>query len=102
YELENIVTVMNAHPKMHIKSESHTDARGEKEYNRNLSDRRAKSTRDYIISRGIAADRIESAIGYGEDQLLNDCNDARLNTCSKEAHQKNRRSYFYIIKSTKK
>ena len=102
YELENIVTVMNAHPKMHIKIESHTDARGEKEYNRNLSDRRAKSTRDYIISRGIAADRIESAIGYGEDQLLNDCNDARLNTCSKEAHQKNRRSYFYIIKSTKK
>jgi outer membrane protein OmpA-like peptidoglycan-associated protein/tetratricopeptide (TPR) repeat protein len=95
YELENIVDVMRAHPTMVIKIESHTDSRGSDKYNMKLSDRRAKSTRDYIISRGIAADRIESAIGYGETQLLNKC--ANGVKCSAEEHQLNRRSYFYII-----
>lgn len=97
YELEDIVTVMNNHPKMVIKIESHTDSRGKKEYNRSLSDRRAKSTRDYIISRGIDANRIESAIGYGESQLLNHCDDKHRNKCTEEEHQLNRRSYFYIV-----
>ncbi|MDY0781012.1 OmpA family protein [Tenacibaculum sp. IB213877] len=95
YELEHIVSVMKNHPEMIIKIESHTDSRGTKTYNRILSDKRAKSTRDYIISRGIAKERIQSAIGYGEDRLLNHCNDN--NKCTEEEHQKNRRSYFYIL-----
>lgn len=96
YELENIVDVMRKHPNMVIKIESHTDSRGGDRYNMKLSDRRAKSTRDYIISRGIDADRIESAIGYGESQLLNKC--ANRVKCTEEEHQLNRRSYFYIVK----
>lgn len=100
YELEHIVTVMNNHPDMVIKIESHTDCRGGANYNRILSDKRAKSTRDYIISRGIATQRIESAIGYGKDQLLFNCNN-NCNSCSEEQHQKNRRSYFYILKGKK-
>ncbi|WP_299837534.1 OmpA family protein [uncultured Tenacibaculum sp.] len=101
YELEHIVTVMNNNPDMVIRIESHTDSRGTKAYNRTLSTNRAKSTRDYIISRGIAANRIESAIGYGEDRLLNHCDDANQKRCSKEEHQQNRRSYFYIVKGAK-
>lgn len=96
YELENIVDVMRKHPDMVIKIESHTDSRGGDKYNMKLSDRRAKSTRDYIISRGIDASRIESAIGYGESQLLNKC--ANRVKCTEEEHQLNRRSYFYIVK----
>ena len=96
YELENIVDVMREHPNMVIKIESHTYSRGSDSYNMKLSDRRAKSTRDYIISRGIAAERIESAIGYGESQLLNKCSNGV--PCSVEEHQLNRRSYFYILK----
>ena len=96
YELENIVDVMRNHPNMVIKIESHTDSRGSDRYNMKLSDRRAKSTRDYIISRGIEASRIESAIGYGESQLLNKCSNGVR--CTKEEHQLNRRSYFYILK----
>lgn len=96
YELENIVTVMKNHPKMHIKIEAHTDSRGKDEYNMKLSDRRAKSTRDYIISRGITSDRIESAIGYGESQLVNRCDNAHRKICSEEEHQENRRSKFII------
>ncbi len=97
YELENIVSVMREHPTMVIKIESHTDSRGADKYNMKLSDRRAKSTRDYLRSRNIAPERIESAIGYGESQLLNECGN-RVK-CSKEKHQKNRRSYFYIVRS---
>ncbi|MEY8847787.1 OmpA family protein [Psychroserpens sp. XS_ASV72] len=96
YELENIVDVMRAHPDMVIKIESHTDSRGRDAYNMKLSDRRAKSTKDYILSRGIAPERIESAIGYGESQLLNKCSNGVK--CTEEEHQLNRRSYFYIIK----
>jgi outer membrane protein OmpA-like peptidoglycan-associated protein/tetratricopeptide (TPR) repeat protein len=96
YELENIVDVMRAHPKMVIKIESHTDSRGRDNYNLKLSDRRAKSTMEYIISRGIIKNRIETAIGYGESQLLNKC--ANGVKCTQEEHQLNRRSYFYILK----
>lgn len=96
YELENIVDVMRAHPNMVIKIESHTDSRGSDRYNMKLSDRRAKSTQDYLLSRGIAPERIESAIGYGETQLLNKCSNGVK--CTEEEHQLNRRSYFYIIK----
>lgn len=102
YELEKIVTVLKEYPKMIIRIESHTDSRGNKDYNRKLSDNRAKSTRDYIISRGIDPSRIVSAIGFGEDQLLNHCDDINAAKCTEEEHQVNRRSYFYIVKRSNK
>ena len=88
---------MRNNPNMVIKIESHTDSRGGDKYNMKLSDKRAKATMDYILSRGIAPERIESAIGYGETQLLNKCSNGVK--CSKEQHQLNRRSYFYILKN---
>lgn len=98
YELEHIVKVMKNHPDFVIRIESHTDSRGTKAYNRLLSTRRAQSTRDYIISRGISSERISRAEGFGEDRLLNNCNDANQKKCTEEEHQQNRRSYFYIVK----
>ena len=97
YELENIVAVMREHPKMVIKIESHTDSRGNDNYNMKLSDRRAKSTRDYLYSRGIATERIESAIGYGESQIINRCSNGVK--CTDEEHEENRRSKFIITNS---
>ena len=99
YELENIVAVMREHPKMVIKIESHTDSRGNDSYNMKLSDRRAKSTRDYLFSRGIAKDRIQSAIGYGESQILNRCKNGVK--CTDEEHEENRRSKFIITNNYK-
>jgi len=96
YELENIVDILRLKPDMVIKIESHTDSRGRDKYNLKLSNKRAKSTQDYIVSRGIAPERIESAIGFGENQLLNKCSNGVK--CSPEQHQNNRRSYFYIVK----
>ncbi len=95
-ELNKIVMLMAQYPNMVIKIESHTDSRNTHEYNESLSDRRAKSTRDYIVSQGIKANRLESAIGYGESQLINKCKDGV--SCSESEHQLNRRSEFIIIK----
>tara|TARA_R110002049_G_scaffold1498_5_gene11641 strand:- start:3014 stop:4933 length:1920 start_codon:yes stop_codon:yes gene_type:complete len=96
YELEKVIDVLRTHPGMIIKIESHTDSRGSDKYNMKLSDRRAKSSKDYILSRGIDDNRIESAIGFGENQLLNNCSNGVK--CSEEAHQLNRRTQFIIIK----
>jgi outer membrane protein OmpA-like peptidoglycan-associated protein len=99
-DLELIVDILTSHPDMKITIESHTDRRGTINYNDKLSDRRANSTRDYIISRGIAAERIVSATGYGERRKL--ISDEEIDNMStredKEiAHQKNRRSHFRIV-----
>ncbi len=95
-ELNKIVLLMAQYPKMVIKIESHTDSRNSDNYNLSLSDRRAKSTRDYLVSQGIESSRIESAVGYGESQLINHCKNGV--NCSEEEHQLNRRSEFIIIK----
>ncbi|MFC4095801.1 OmpA family protein [Euzebyella saccharophila] len=95
-ELDKLVSVMKEYPGMVIKIESHTDSRGSRAYNEYLSDRRAKSTRDYIISQGIDPERIESATGYGESRLINQC-DGTVR-CTEEEHYLNRRSEFIITK----
>ncbi len=95
-ELNKLVEVMTKYQDMVIKIESHTDSRGNNVYNKYLSDKRAKSTRDYLISQGISPDRIESAIGYGEERLLNECSGSVR--CNSEKHQLNRRSEFIIVK----
>ena len=91
FELDNLVQVMNKYPDMVIAATSHTDFRGSDRYNQGLSERRAQTTRQYIISKGIDASRI-SASGKGETKPAVD------NPCSKEQHQLNRRSQFLIVK----
>ncbi len=93
FELDKLVQLMKKNPEMVIKVEGHTDNRGSDSYNKNLSDRRAKSTVQYVISKGIAKDRI-SGEGFGESRPAVACGD----TCTEEQHQKNRRSDFIIVK----
>lgn len=96
YELEKVIDVMRTHPNMIIKIESHTDSRGSDKYNLKLSDRRAKSSKDYILTRGIEPNRIDNATGFGETQLLNQCSNGVK--CTPEEHQLNRRTDFIILK----
>ncbi len=91
FELDKVVNVMTKYPNMVIKVETHTDVRGPASYNQKLSDRRAKSTVQYIISKGIDASRLSSE-GKGESSPLIDCT-----KCTDEEHQKNRRSDFIIV-----
>jgi len=92
FELDKLVQVMNKYPEMVINAKSHTDSRGPSSYNERLSDRRAKTTVQYVISKGIDASRI-SGIGKGESEPAVNCGA----NCSEEDHQLNRRSEFIIV-----
>ncbi|MCH9660800.1 MAG: OmpA family protein [Bacteroidetes bacterium] len=92
FELDRLVGIMKKYPNMIISVESHTDTRGKADYNRKLSDARAQSTVQYVISQGIDASRI-SGQGFGLDRPAIDCG----SNCSDEDHQTNRRSEFIIV-----
>ncbi len=92
-ELDKLVVVMNQYPEMVIFAKSHTDSRGKDSYNMSLSDRRAKSTVQYVISKGIARERI-SGQGFGESEPKVNCGA----DCTEEQHAQNRRSEFMIVK----
>lgn len=91
-ELDKLVTIMTDNPDIIILVKSHTDSRGTNAYNIELSERRAKSTVDYIISKGISKIRI-SGKGFGESDLKINCTE-----CSDVENSQNRRSEFMIIK----
>ena len=93
-ELAKVLAVLEEYPEMKIDIRSHTDSRASHKYNDQLSDRRAKSTRKWLIDQGIEASRL-TAKGYGERELINDCADGVK--CSEEEHQMNRRSEFIIV-----
>ena len=95
-ELDKVVELMNKYPGMVIRLESHTDSRANDQYNIVLSENRAKSTYDYIISKGISPDRITKYEGFGETQLVNKCSNNVK--CTEEEHQLNRRTEFIILK----
>ncbi len=94
-QLDKVIGVMNQYPEMKIFATSHTDSRGPASYNMKLSGKRAKSTVDYIVSKGIDVSRITSQ-GFGESQLVNECTNGKR--CSEAEHQLNRRTNFKVVK----
>lgn len=94
-ELDKLVRIMADNPTIWIELGSHNDSRGKDSYNLTLSQKRAESAVQYIISKGIDRNRI-TAKGYGETQLLNKC--ANDTECSDADHQLNRRTEFKIVK----
>jgi outer membrane protein OmpA-like peptidoglycan-associated protein len=92
-ELEKILDVMIQYPSMTLDVRSHTDSRASHAYNQKLSERRNKSTRDWLVKNGVAKDRLTGR-GYGETKLKNRCADNV--PCTEAEHQENRRSEFII------
>lgn len=93
-ELEKLVKAMQENPEIKVDVRSHTDSRASDSYNIGLSSRRAKSTVEYLISRGIDKNRLTGR-GYGETQLVNWCSNGI--DCSEAEHQENRRSEFIVV-----
>jgi outer membrane protein OmpA-like peptidoglycan-associated protein/tetratricopeptide (TPR) repeat protein len=93
FELNKLVQVMEKNPSLVIMAKSHTDSRGSDDYNMDLSERRAKATVQYLISKGIQPARI-SGKGFGESEPKVSCGD----NCTEEEHAKNRRAEFLIVK----
>jgi len=90
-ELDRVVKMLVENPAIEIEMSAHTDSRGSDDYNFKLSDNRAKSVVEYILSKGIAINRIVSK-GYGETKPVapNDTDENR---------QLNRRVEFTIMKN---
>ena len=63
--LEDVASVLNEYAKTAVIVQGHTDSTGSEELNQDLSERRANSVRNYLVSRGVDADRL-AAIGMGE------------------------------------
>ena len=66
HALDSLVTMLNDNPNITIELSAHTDFRGSNEFNQKLSQQRAESVVNYLISKGIAADRL-TPVGYGEE-----------------------------------
>tara|TARA_B100000683_G_scaffold243322_1_gene252661 strand:- start:5575 stop:7065 length:1491 start_codon:yes stop_codon:yes gene_type:complete len=78
---------------LNIEIAGHTDSKGTKEHNLQLSENRAKNVMDYLILQGVGADQL-SFKGYGEEFPINECEDGV--SCSQAKHAENRRIEFNI------
>lgn len=86
--LKENAALLKKYPKVKIQIEGHCDERGTNEYNMALGERRANSTKNYLISLGIAAERM-TTISYGEERPVDPGH-------HEEAWAKNRRAHFII------
>lgn len=93
-ELNRLVQFMQDNPGIKVEVSSHTDSRASDSYNNTLSQNRADAAVDYVVSQGIARDRMKG-VGYGETRLLNKCADGI--ECTEAQHQLNRRTEMKVI-----
>lgn len=94
--LDSILNFFKENPDLQIEIGSHTDSRGSDAYNLKLSQARAQSVVDYLITKGVEQIRLQ-AKGYGETKPVNSCVNGA--NCSEEEFQKNRRTTFRVVSS---
>lgn len=97
-ELDKLVNLMKANPDIVIELDSHTDCNGSAAQNMVLSDKRAKSSAAYLVSKGISQSRVKGK-GYGETLLIKTC---KCEECKEEDHAANRRTEFKVTGFTNK
>ena len=89
--LDQVVQVLRDYPKMRVSIEGHTDSIGGELPNMKLSKSRAESVRNYLVGKGIAAERLE-AVGYGTTKPI-------ATNKTEKGRSQNRRTEFRIISS---
>ncbi|MCM4150967.1 hypothetical protein DHD05_05125 [Arenibacter sp. N53] len=94
--LDKLAVLMEENPEVTIKVGAHADSRGAEKYNQWLSEKRVNQTLDYLIGKkGIDTSRLTGE-GFGETQLVNDCDNNTY--CPESKHKLNRRSEFEVVK----
>ena len=91
--LDEYAAMLKENSYLQVEVSGHTDSKGSKEHNLVLSEKRAQNVMDYLILQGVDSSQL-SYKGYGEEFLVNECEDDIW--CSKEKHAKNRRIDFNI------
>jgi peptidoglycan-associated lipoprotein len=87
--LKENAELLKKYPKVKVQIEGHCDERGTNEYNLALGERRANSTKKYLLSLGISPERV-STISYGEEKPVDPAH-------HEEAWAKNRRAHTIIL-----
>jgi peptidoglycan-associated lipoprotein len=90
--LDDAVAKLQANPDIRVTIEGHCDSIGTQQYNLALGERRANAAREYLVSRGIAASRLQT-VSYGEDRPIADNNTA-------QGRAQNRRAHLLVIMET--
>ena len=96
-DMQNLLetaSTLNKNPAIHIEIVAHTDSRGSKRYNEDLSKRRAESTKDALISLGVQEAQID-LVWKGEEQTVNGCTD--MCACEEDLHRLNRRAEINLL-----
>jgi peptidoglycan-associated lipoprotein len=86
--LERNAQWIKAHPAAKVRVEGHCDDRGTVEYNLALGERRAQSTREYLVSLGVAGDRL-TTVSYGKERPVD-------TGTTETAYARNRRAHFAV------
>ena len=89
--LDIVASILKSHPEINVEIQGHTDNKGTREHNLDLSQRRAESVKKYLISKGIEEKRLV-AKGYGPDVPIAD-------NSTKKGRAKNRRVEFHVIQT---
>jgi outer membrane protein OmpA-like peptidoglycan-associated protein len=88
-DLDLLIALMKQQPGIVVELASHTDCRGNSKYNLELSQRRANGVVEYMVTQGIARNRL-TPVGYGEKEPRNKCVDGV--PCTDQEHARNRRT----------
>lgn len=91
--LDKLVIILNKYPDTNIEIHGHTDSKGSIKYNQSLSERRARTVSDYLISKQIASQRL-TTIGFGEEKPV-------VSNETADGQDKNRRVEFAITANEK-
>ncbi len=96
--LDKIVDRLKDNPKIVVEIGVHTDCRGLAQNNLDLSDDRARTLKEYVVSKGIDSKRV-TYIGYGESVPINkcECEETIIVPCSEQEHQQNNRVELKVI-----
>lgn len=87
--LSESVQLFRNHPQMIVEIRGHTDSDGDAEYNQDLSERRAASVKEFLVTEGVDPNRLR-VVGFGEHRPIAD-------TETEEGRARNRRVEFYVV-----
>ena len=93
-ELDKVVDIVKKFPQLKFQIQNHTDSRGGSNTNKSVSQKRADAIKAYLLQNGVSSSNISSAIGYGEENIMNNC--ANGVYCLEFLHKQNLRTLFVV------
>ncbi|RRQ50757.1 OmpA family protein [Maribacter algicola] len=94
-ELDKVVEAVQNFPDVKLRIETHTDSRGSNASNQKLSQQRSDVIRDYLVSKGVPTETILESVGYGEENIKNNCTNGVY--CLDFLHKQNERTLIEVV-----